>query len=103
MYSKHLGLLEKNEDSAPFLMVPSSIFDVRRFLEEAQKLPDNFISLSLLLKLLSYFNPSDPPTILAVSALASGLFFYSALVWRVSLSSCSSQKVPCFLRAPKIL
>ena len=76
VYSKHLGLLEKNEDSAPFLMVPSSIFDVRRFLEEAPKLPDIFISLFLLRKLLSFFHPSDPPIISAVSDLAAGLFFH---------------------------
>ena len=42
------------------------------------------------------------PIFLAVSTLVSGLLFSSAIVWRVSLVSCLSQKVPCFLGAPKL-
>ena len=38
-----------------------------------------------------------------VSSFFSGLIFYSALVWRVSLGSCLSQKGFLFYRGSKIL
>ena len=51
---------------------------------------------------IDYFLTPDPPIILEVSALVYGLLFYSALIWRVSLGSCLSQKVPYFIGAPKL-
>ena len=44
------------EDSALFLRVTLSIFDVRRFPEEAPELPAKFLSLSLPRELVSFFS-----------------------------------------------
>ena len=51
------------EDSALFLRVTLSIFDVRRFPEEAPELPAKFLSLSLPRELVSFYLPPDPPII----------------------------------------
>ena len=55
VYFRYTALSEKLEDSAPFLRVPLSILDVRRFPEEAPKLSANFLSLSVPLNLLRFF------------------------------------------------
>ena len=44
MYLNTLAIRKKLVDSAPILRVPLSTFDVLRFLEEAPKFPENFLS-----------------------------------------------------------
>ena len=102
MYSKHLGLSEKLNNSAPFLRVPRSVFDVRNFPEEALKLPDNFLSRSIPCKMLKFFLLPDPPIISEVSALVSGMLFYYALIWRIS-SALIVRKGSLFSWGSKIL
>ena len=72
------------------------------FLEGTPKWSEN-ISNSYCTRCLDSFLPPGTLIILELSALVSGLLFYSALVWRVSLGSCLSQKVPCFIGYPKFL
>ena len=73
------------------------------FPEEAPKFPKNFPSLSIPRKLLRFFITSNPPIVSVVSDLVSPFMFSSDIVWQVSLGSCSSQKVPCFLGVTEFL
>ena len=72
------------------------------FLEGVLKWSANISSRSRAIY-LHCFIPHYPPIISVVSTLVARLLFYSALIWRVSSGSCLSQKVPCFLGAPKFL
>ena len=45
-------------------------------MEEALKLPVNFLSLSIPHKLLGFFLLPDPPIVLEVSALVSGFMIF---------------------------
>ena len=54
VYSKSLAFWRKIEDSAPFFRFPLSVFNLQRFQEEAPKLPADFLSLSILRKLLGF-------------------------------------------------
>ena len=72
------------------------------FLEGVPKWSEN-LSNSYRASWINYFLPPDPPIIISVFALVSGLLFYSTLIWRVFLGSCLYQKVPYFIGAPKFL
>ena len=52
--SRTLSIQRQLEDSALFFRVPLSVFDVRRFPEEASKLPVNFLSLFITRELLIF-------------------------------------------------
>ena len=54
-----MGFWKNLENSAPFLRISLSIFDIRRFPEEAPELPVNFISLSISAQASEVFLPPD--------------------------------------------
>ena len=79
---RHLGFLEKSWVLYSVLEDSPSIFDFRCFLEQAPKLPANFLSLSISARAAEVFLPSD----LFVNLRSCPKVVYiRPLVWRCSL------------------
>ena len=96
-----LDLWRKFEDSTPLLRVPlSDLFCPTFFRRQFRSCRRFFSHWNFPHEMLRF---SFYLIFSVVSTIVFGLVFSSSLIWRVSLGSCLSQKVPCFLGAPKFL